>query len=57
MVPVGPFSTAMAPASMNHCAILSWTKAPMRFSLSLWSAVMRITGKPIGSFATGSRSR
>src|SRR5215831_8960315 len=35
MVPVGPFSTAMAPASMNHCAILSWMKAPTRFSLSL----------------------
>src|SRR5262249_2126437 len=47
MVPGGPRSTAIAPASMNHAAILSWMKAPSRFSLSLLSAAMRITRKPI----------
>ena len=35
MVPIGPRSTAIAPASMNHCAILSWIKTPSLFSLFL----------------------
>jgi|SRR6266436_5384945 hypothetical protein len=50
MVPGGPRSTAIAPASMNHCAILSWMKAPSFFWLSLLSG--RALGDARGAVAT-----
>jgi hypothetical protein len=42
---------------MNHCSILFCMKAPIFFSFSLKSAVIRQTGWPSVSFTVGSRSR
>ena len=55
--PTGARWIAIAPASRYHCSILSWVNAAIFRSFSLNSAVMRHTGKPSGSFTTGSRSR
>src|ERR1700752_207475 len=55
--PPGARFTWIAPAARYHCSILSCANAATLRLFSLYSAVIRITGKPSGSFTTGSRSR